>query len=130
MPKKSDSKKDSKRLADLINSIHEKRNNLSRNSINLASSLVNIHNKPINRTVKTNSYSRSVSSTFSSTMRNGKVHSVGKEVINDSRQPFIHIREAHNNQLEDYVIPRSNIKKIQSRKSKQTKSLTKKTKKN
>jgi hypothetical protein len=60
--------------------------------------------------METSNYSRSVSSTYSSSMHNGQVHSVGKEFINDSRNPFILVKEVHNGHQEEYIIPKKNSK--------------------
>ena len=73
-------------------------------------------------------YSKSVSSTFTSSMHNGVVHSAGKEVINDSTKPFIQVAELHNGQVVHYMIPRNQSNLASPSKTKKTKK-TKKTSK-
>ena len=54
--------------------------------------------------------SKSISSTLTGSIYNGQVHTMGKEVINDSTKPFIQVSEMHNGHLENYMIPREHNK--------------------
>ena len=109
---KSSHKKDknTSRLEYLLNNISNNRRGLVKSDINLPARLM--ANKKIKSssntiTIKPQIYSKSISSSFSSTMHNGHMHSVGKEVINDSSKPYIQVAELHNGHLDKYMIPRN-----------------------
>ena len=87
----------SNHLADLLNTISNNRRAMSKAEINLPARLMQ---QPLE-------YSKTVSSTFTSSMHNGEIYTAGKEVINDSTQPFIQVAELHNGKLEHYMIPRN-----------------------
>jgi hypothetical protein len=110
----------SNRLANLLNTISNNRNTMTKSDINLPARL--IYNR--NNSSKPLEYSKSVSSTFTSSMHNGQVHSTGKEVINDSTKPFIQVAELHNDQVAHYMIPRKQSSLAYPSKSKKTKKLT------
>jgi len=90
------------RLANLLNTISNNRSILTKSEINLPARLMQNGNK----LSKPLEYSKSISSTFTSSIHNGEVHAAGKEVINDSTKPFIQLTELHNGQIEHYMIPR------------------------
>jgi hypothetical protein len=99
--------KTSNRLTNLLNTISNNRRNLDKSEINLPARLMQNHNQPLtNDDSSPIHYSKSVSSTMTSSMHDGQVHTAGKEVINDSTQPYIAITEMHNGQVERYMIPR------------------------
>ena len=56
-----------------------------------------------------NNSSFSSSSIFKSVVKNGHVHSQGKQVINDSNKPFLVVNELHDGQVEHFTIPKSAI---------------------
>jgi len=111
----------SNRLAKLLNIISNNRRSMSKAEINLPARLMqnmNMHHE--NQQVD---YSKTVSSTFTSSMHDGEMHSAGKEIIDDSTRPYIQIAELHNGQVERYMIPRHQVKHTSYRNhSKQTKS--------
>ena len=114
-------------LHDLINTISNNRSKLTKTETNLPAKLMSMNFSQPNQhsKIETANYSRSVSSTYSSSMHNGKFHTVGKEVINNSRNPFIQVKEIHDGYQEEYIIPKN------SKPSKyQTSKKTKKQKKN
>lgn len=109
---KSSHKKDknTSRLEYLLNNISNNRRGLVKSDINLPARLmVNEKMKSSSNTInlKPQIYSKSISSSFSSTMHNGHMHSVGKEVINDSTKHYIQVAELHNGHLDKYIIPRN-----------------------
>lgn len=97
----------SKSLGDLIVNTMNSRKDLTKSETNLPAKLLamNMANRPI-RPIQ-QSYSKSVSSTYSSSMHNGEVHSEGKQIVNDSTKPFIQVAEMHNGQVENFMIPRN-----------------------
>ena len=102
--------KNTSRLEYLLNNISNNRRGLVKSDINLPARLmVNEKMKSSSNTItiKPQIYSKSISSSFSSTMHNGHIHSVGKEVINDSSKPYIQVAELHNGHLDKYIIPRN-----------------------
>ena len=118
----------SNRLANLLNTISNNRSGLGKSEINLPARLM--QNTNLRQTINPQplEYSKSVSSTFTSSMHNGVVHSAGKEVINDSTKPFIQVAELHNGQVEHYMMPRNQFNLTSPSKTKKTKK-TKKTRK-
>ena len=58
---------------------------------------------------KPQSYSKTISSTYSDVMENGHSHSEGKKVINDSTKPYVQIDELHNGHIEHYMVPRNTM---------------------
>ena len=96
----------SKSLEDLIADTMNSRKDLTKSETNLPARLLamNISNRPVQQ-----KYSKSISSSYSSSMQNGEVHSAGKQIVNDSTKPFIQVAELHNGQVERYMIPRSQV---------------------
>ena len=105
--------KNTSRLEYLLNNISNNRRGLVKSDINLPARLMVNERKSSRNTIniKPQIYSKSISSSFSSTMHNGHIHSVGKEVINDSSKPYIQIAELHNGHLDKYIIPRNQSSK-------------------
>ena len=66
-------------------------------------------NMNMNIIQKPQSYSKTISSTYSDVMENGHSHSEGKKVINDSTKPYVQIDELHNGHIEHYMVPRNTI---------------------
>jgi hypothetical protein len=103
------------------------RNNISKSQNNLPAHLMKINKKNkktnINTNINTNvrpivfkksfnkSFSKSASSSYSSVMKNGKtkIHSEGKEIINNSNKPFIEINEMNNGSIKHYMVPKNSI---------------------
>lgn len=96
----------SNRLENLLNTISNNRSAMTKSEINLPARLMQ-HSNISSSSTKPVIYSKSISSSFSSTMHNGEVHRTGKEVIDDSSKPFIQVSELHNNHLDQYMIPRN-----------------------
>jgi hypothetical protein len=90
----------------------QKKNNLFKMNNNLSAKLISMTSQTPNHV-----YKKSVSSTYSSIVKNGKMHQEGKQIINDSTKPFIQISELNNNKVSHFMIPR----KIKSRKTKSRK---------
>ena len=121
---KSSKSRNTSRLEHLLNNISNNRLKLVKSDINLPARLMASEMKSSKIIVKPQIYSKSISSSFSSAMHNGRMHSVGKQVINDSSKPYIQVAELHNGHLEKYMIPRN-----QSSSNSKTIAKTKKTKK-
>lgn len=118
----------SSRLANLLNTISNNRNMMTKSEINLPARLMQSQS-PNQQALE---YSKSVSSTMTSSMHNGELHSSGKQVINDSTKPYIQVAELHNGQVEHFMIPRNQSRQIvlnHSMKVNLAKKKTKKTKK-
>ena len=120
----------------IFNNLSKKNTNITNNNFklnnNLASRIMNINtssHKPEHK-ITSNSTSKSVSSTFSSFTKNGKTHSKGKKVINNSTKPFIKIEEIKNGTKHHFIIPKNTIsyKTIKYTKGKKGKKVTKSTK--
>jgi len=94
-------------LIDLISMITQERKNKTKSQSNLPARLMGINK--INKTSKPQSYSKSVSSSYSSIMHNGQKHIKGKEVINDSTKPFIKINEMEDGSVNHYMVPKNTI---------------------
>ena len=74
-------------------------------------------------TPNTQIFSKSMSSSYSSFTENGKTHSEGKAIVNNSTKPFIEITEMENGKTERFMIPKHTIP-YKSIKSKSMKSKT------
>jgi hypothetical protein len=100
----------SKSLENLIANTLNSRKDLTKSETNLPARLLamNMSNRKPTFPIQQN-YSKSISSTYSSTMHNGEVHSVGKKIVNDSTKPFVQVEEMHNGQVDHYMIPRKQI---------------------
>ena len=99
------------------------RNNSSKSQNNLPAHLMKMNKKNkktiINTNINTNirpivfnkSFSKSATSSYSSVMKNGKtkIHSEGKEIINNSTKPFIEIHEMDNGSINHYMVPKNTI---------------------
>lgn len=96
-------------LKKLISKTIAERKDLSKSQNNLAAKIIEINNKQA--TLPNYSYSKSISSSYSTTIHNGEVNRAGKEVIDDSTKPFIQVSELHNNHLDQYIIPRNQSNK-------------------
>ena len=70
-----------------------------------------MHMNPMKMNIiqKPQSYSKTISSTYSDVMKNGHSHSEGKKVINDSTKPYVQIDELHNGHIEHYMVPRNTM---------------------
>jgi hypothetical protein len=123
----------SKNLINLITRISQASKNRSKSQSNLPARLImmknmskkNSINRPIMRPImrpvmnikpmtmnimqKPQSYSKTISSTYSNVMKNGHSHSEGKKVINDSTKPYVQIDELHNGHIDHYMVPRNTI---------------------
>ena len=97
----------SNRLANLLNTISNNRSTMTKSEINLPARLLQNGNRLSNQNSNPLMFSKSISSSYSSSMHNGEVHTTGKEVVNDSTNPYIQVAELHNGQVEHYMIPRN-----------------------
>jgi hypothetical protein len=95
----------SKRLVNLLNTISNNRRGLEKSEINLPARLM--QNKNVSNMPQHLEYSKSVSSTYTSSIHNGEIHSAGKEVVNDSTKPYIQVAELHNGDVQYYKISRN-----------------------
>ena len=107
------------RLVDLLNNISNNRRGLTKTELNLPARLMQNGSKTLSP-AKSLTFSKSVSSSYSTTMHNGNVHSAGKQVINDSTKPYIQVSELHNGQIAEYMIPRNQSRMTMSKKSKKS----------
>jgi hypothetical protein len=114
-------------LLDIIKQMSVSRNNISKSQNNLPAHLMKMNkknkktNKITNKTTNINtnirpivfnkSFSKSATSSYSSVMKNGKtkIHSEGKEIINNSNKPFIEIHEMDNGSIKHYMVPKNTI---------------------
>ena len=111
----------SNRLANLLNTISNNRSTMTKSAINLPARLMQNTHLYQTHQQQPLEYSKTISSTFTSSMHNGEVHSTGKEVINDSTKPFIQVAELHNGQLEHYMIPKKQSRLVIPSKTKKNK---------
>ena len=91
-------------LIDLISMISQARKNKTKSQSNLPARLMKMN---MDKTSK--NYEKSVSSSYSSVMHNGHKHIKGKQVINNSSDPFIKINEMEDGQIHQYMVPKNNI---------------------
>lgn len=97
-------------ILNLIAKFTESKQNFNKSRNNLPAKLMKINNiKNVNNMHKTQSYAKSVSSSYSSLMKNGITHSSGKEIINESTKPYIRINEMHNGHIDKYMVPKNTI---------------------
>jgi len=100
-------------LIDLINKLTEISKSKSKSQSNLPAHLqsLKISNRPphFDRKLFSNSYSKSVSSIYSSVEHDGHKHSKGKKVINNSKKPYIEIAELQNDKIDHYIVPKHTI---------------------
>ena len=111
------------RLARLINTTHESRKGLTKSQNNLPAKLLSLespqsynpegHNIQVHSQVHSQgniqNHSYSKSSVVSSVMKDGEIHTEGKEVINDSNKPYLDVKEMHDGRLEHFKIPKNSI---------------------
>ena len=120
-------------IINVINSLSNSRNKhtFDKSKNNLPAQLMTIDRK----NKKTSKYSSKPqvfnrtfksSSSFSSITQNGKTHSEGKKIINNSLKPFIEIKEMENGDVQHYMIPRTSLSQSHSNK-KRSKSTKRKT---
>ena len=110
--KQSSSMNQPHKLIDLIAMISQASANRTKSKSNLPARLMKMNtprSSMMLRMQKPTSYSKSVSSSYSSVMHNGHIHKQGKQVINNSTNPFIQINEMQNGQVAQYIIPKSTI---------------------
>ena len=97
-------------LYNLVNTISQERKNRTKAQSNLPARLMKLTKKTKpKKTAKSNSYSRSVSSTYSSIIKNGESHNKGKKIVNESTKPYLQIDEMENGQVQHYMIPKNTI---------------------
>ena len=84
--------------------ITQERKNKTKSQSNLPARLMGM-----NKMSNPQSYSKSVSSSYSSIIHNGHKHIKGKEVINDSTKPFIKINEMEDGSVNHYMVPKNTI---------------------
>jgi len=97
-------------ILNLIAKFTESKQNFNKSRNNLPAKLMKINNmKTVNNMHKTQSYAKSISSSYSSVMKNGITHSSGKEIINESTKPYIRINEMHNGHIDKYMVPKNTI---------------------
>ena len=91
-------------LQKLVSKVYNSRSKIQKMNNNLPARLLQL-----NRGTGSHNqvYSKSISSTYSSTMHDGHVHQEGKQVVNDSTKPFIQISELQNDQVKHYMLPRN-----------------------
>lgn len=92
----------SDRIANLLEKISNSRMGYARSDSNLPAKLIEME--------RNKSQSQSISSSYTSITKNGKTHQHGKQVINNSRNPFILVDEMDDGHLERYYIPKTQIK--------------------
>jgi len=106
-------------IIDLITKFSQASKNVTKSQSNLPARLMKTRNvgsvrgmtsmNNMRNMQKPQSYSKSVSSSYSTVMNNGHIHSEGKKVINDSTKPFVQIDELHNGHVDHYMVPRNTI---------------------
>ena len=116
-------------LIDLISMIRQASKNRSKTQSNLPARLIKMNkmnkNKPrmspflqmsrhtsrmLPHNIQTpESFKKSVSSSYSSIIKDGEQHSEGKQIINDSTKPFIRINEIQDGQIQQYMVPKNTI---------------------
>ena len=123
-----------KSRVDIINRLSRTKHSFRKSQHNLAASLMKLNSPKIVQHYKnkhlsskgkasklnTHIFSKSISSSYSSVSENGKTHSKGKEIINNSNNPFIEITEMKNGKTETFMIPKHTLpyKSIKSMKNK------------
>lgn len=97
-------------ILNLIAKFTESKQNFNKSRNNLPAKLMKMNNmNKVNNMHKTQSYAKSVTSSYSSLMKNGITHSSGKEIINESTNPYIRINEMHNGYIDKYMVPKNTI---------------------
>jgi hypothetical protein len=103
----------SSRLLNLIEDSHPKPHS-HKQIFNLPAKLLQLSKKgkPLgNKTpaTKTLSYGKTISSSFSTVMKDGKIHTSGKKIVNELDKPYLKIDELHNGKVNHFIIPKSTI---------------------
>ncbi len=101
-------------LYDLITKISKERQNKTKSQTNLAARLMRMPSSKSNMSrisimSKPKTYSKSVSSYYSTVMHNGETHNKGKKIVNESTNPNLEIDEMENGQVQHYMIPKNII---------------------
>ena len=147
-PKSSHKSNNNKNSVDIIKTLLRPNQNFRKSQNNLPARLLKLNGttrgqhyknthisskeKPLS--INTQIVSKTMSSSYSSFTENGKTHSEGKEIINNSTKPFIEITEMENGKTERFMIPKHTISykstkaKSKSSKSKSSKSKSSKSK--
>ena len=119
------------RLSRTKHSFRKSQNNLPAGLMKLNSPKIVQHYKNKHLSTKgktltpnTHIFSKSMSRSYSSFTKNGKTHSEGKAIINNSTKPFIEITEMENGKTEKFIIPKNTISYKSSKTTKSTKSQT------
>ena len=145
--KSSTKSNNNKTIVDIINTLLRPNQNFRKSQNNLPARLMKLNapnhkvqhyknthlsNKENPLTTNTQILSKTMSSSYSSFTENGKTHSEGKEIINNSTKPFIEVTEMENGKTERFMIPKNTIPyksiKSKSMKSKTIKAKAKSTK--
>ena len=136
--KSSTKSNNNKTIVDIINTLLRPNQNFRKSQNNLPARLMKLNapnhkvqhyknthlsNKENPLTTNTQILSKTMSSSYSSFTENGKTHSEGKEIINNSTKPFIEVTEMENGKTERFMIPKNTIP-YKSIKSKSMKSKT------
>jgi hypothetical protein len=118
-PKPTNSKKTPNSYQTIINIINSlsnsKRNHTfdkSRNNLPAQLMIIDNQTKKVSlRSSKPQVFNRTLksSSSFSSITQNGETHSEGKNIINNSLNPFIEIKEMKNGDVQHYMIPKNTL---------------------
>ena len=126
-----------KSIVDIINRLSRTKHSFRKSQNNLPARLMKLNSPKIVQhyknkhlsskgkasTPNTHIFSKSMSSSYSSFTENGKTHSEGKAIVNNSTKPFIEITEMENGKTERFMIPKHTIP-YKSIKSKSMKSKT------
>ncbi len=138
-PKSTSKSTKHKSIVDIINRLSRTKHSFRKSQNNLPARLMKLNSPKIVQhyknkhlsskgkasTPNTHIFSKSMSSSYSysSFTENGKTHSEGKEIINNSTKPFIEVTEMENGKTERFMIPKHTIP-YKSIKSKSIKSKT------
>jgi len=140
-PKSTSKSTKHKSIVDIINRLSRTKHSFRKSQNNLPARLMKLNSPKIvqhyknkhlsskgkSSTPNTHIFSKSMSSSYSSFTENGKTHSEGKAIVNNSTKPFIEITEMENGKTERFMIPKHTIP-YKSIKSKSTKPKTTKAK--
>ena len=145
-PKSTSKSTKHKSIVDIINRLSRTKHSFRKSQNNLPARLMKLNSPKIVQhyknkhlsskgkasTPNTQIFSKSMSSSYSSFTENGKTHSKGKAIVNNSTKPFIEITEMENGKTERFMIPKHTIPyktiKAKSTKTKSTKAKSTKSK--
>ena len=108
-------------IMDILNQFSVSRNNITKSNNNLPARLMRmkssryskqktLHQNQLNYpTTEPDMFSKSISSSFSSVMKDGHTHSTGKTIINNSTEPFLKIKEMENGNVKQFIVPKNTI---------------------